>query len=142
MADDPDLGLHFVYPVHPNQNVVGTVEPLLAHHPQISLLPPVDYRSLIYLMANAELVLTDSGGLQEEAPALRVPVFVLREVTERPEGVEAGVAKLVGTDQAYIVQSVSEILTDRSKYEQMATAENPYGDGRAAERIVERLSSG
>lgn len=141
LADDPELGLHFVYPVHPNPNVVNTVEQMLGGHPGVSLLPPADYRSLIYLMANAELVLTDSGGLQEEAPALKVPVFVLREVTERPEGVEAGVSRLVGTDEAEIIQAVREILSDQKKYDLMASAENPYGDGHAAERIIERLAA-
>jgi UDP-N-acetylglucosamine 2-epimerase (non-hydrolysing) len=141
LAADPDLGLHFVYPVHPNPNVVDTVRPILAGHPNISLLPPVDYHSLIYLMANADLVLTDSGGLQEEAPALKVPVFVLREVTERPEGVAAGVARLLGTNKEVIIEQVRAILTDHEHYSQMAAAENPYGDGRAAERIVERLAA-
>ena len=141
LADDPDLGLHFVYPVHPNPNVVNTVEQMLGNHPRVSLLPPVDYRSLIHLMANADLVLTDSGGLQEEAPALKVPVFVLREVTERPEGVETGVSRLVGTNETDIIRAVREILSDQKKYDQMASAENPYGDGHAAERIIERLAA-
>jgi UDP-N-acetylglucosamine 2-epimerase (non-hydrolysing) len=141
LADDPDLGLHFVYPVHPNPNVINSVEPMLGGHPEVSLLPPVDYRSLIYLMANSELVLTDSGGLQEEAPALKVPVFVLREVTERPEGVEAGVSRLVGTNESEIIQAVRGLLSDQKKYDQMALAENPYGDGHAAERIIERLAA-
>lgn len=142
LADDRDLGLHFVYPVHPNPNVINTVEPMLGDHPRITLLPPVDYRSLIYLMDKAELVLTDSGGLQEEAPALKTPVFVLREVTERPEGVQAGVSRLVGTSETEIIQAVREIFSDQEKYDRMASAENPYGDGRAAERIIDRLAAG
>jgi len=141
LADDRDLGVHFVYPVHPNPNVINTVVPLLKDHPGISLLPPVDYRSLIYLMANTALVLTDSGGLQEEAPALKVPVFVLREVTERPEGVQAGVSRLVGTNELDIIQAVRNILLDQKDYDQMSSAKNPYGDGHAAERIIERLAA-
>ena len=130
---------HIIYPVHRNPNVWGPVHAALAGLPGITLLPPVDYRSLVYLMARAALILTDSGGIQEEAPSLHVPVLVLRETTERPEAVAAGAARLVGTDPAHIVAAVHELLNDPVGYARMASAANPYGDGRAAERIAEAL---
>jgi len=139
MAGDLELNAHFVYPVHPNPNVEKTVLSVLENVEDVSLLPPVDYPSLIHLMANSYLVLTDSGGIQEEAPALNVPVFVLREVTERPEGVEAGVAKLVGTDSRRIIEAVRNIFFNDSDHEKMSHSRNPYGDGRSAERIVDLL---
>lgn len=128
-----------VYPVHRNPNVWEPVHAALADVPGITLLHPVDYRTLVWLLKRCTLVLTDSGGIQEEAPALGKPVLVLREVTERPEGVEAGTARVVGTDPARIVAEVSRLLDDETTYQAMARAVNPYGDGHAAERIVEAL---
>jgi UDP-N-acetylglucosamine 2-epimerase (non-hydrolysing) len=134
--------VRIVYPVHRNPNVWGPVHAALSGVPGITLLPPVDYRALIWLMQRCALVLTDSGGLQEEAPALGKPVLVLREATERPEGVAAGTARLVGTDAARIAAEAGRLLDDRTAYEGMARAVNPYGDGRAAQRIVETLLTG
>lgn len=134
----PDL--QFVLPVHPNPQVKGTVERLLCDLPGMYLIEPVDYVEFVQLMNRAYLVLTDSGGVQEEAPSLGKPVLVLREVTERPEGVEAGTAVVVGTDRDRIVSVASELLTSRAAYEQMANAVNPYGDGHASGRIVAALA--
>jgi UDP-N-acetylglucosamine 2-epimerase (non-hydrolysing) len=107
--------------------------------PRVHLIQPVDYVEFVNLMARAHLILTDSGGVQEEAPSLGKPVLVLREVTERPEGVEAGTAVVVGTDRQRIVTVASELLTSAEAYARMANAVNPYGDGRASERIVDAL---
>ena len=134
----PDL--QFVLPVHPNPEVKETVERLLCDVPGMYLIPPVDYLEFVHLMNRAYLVLTDSGGVQEEAPSLGKPVLVLREVTERPEGVAAGTAVVVGTDRERIVRVASELLTSREAYERMASAVNPYGDGRASGRIVAALA--
>jgi len=128
--------VHVVYPVHRNPNVWDVVHAELGNEPGVTLLPPVDYRELVYLLQNCTLVLTDSGGIQEEAPALGKPVLVLREVTERPEGVEAGTACVVGTDPERIIAETTRLLDDPSAYAAMAQAANPYGDGHAAERIV------
>jgi UDP-N-acetylglucosamine 2-epimerase (non-hydrolysing) len=135
----PDL--EFVLPVHPNPEVKQTVESLLCDVPRMHLIEPVDYVEFVHLLARAHLVLTDSGGVQEEAPSLGKPVLVLREVTERPEGVAAGTAVVVGTDRARIVAVASELLTSAAAYERMANAVNPYGDGRASGRIVEALTA-
>jgi UDP-N-acetylglucosamine 2-epimerase (non-hydrolysing) len=134
-----DGWVHIVYPVHPNPNVWDPVHRLIGDVSGISLIPPLDYLSLVHLMKRSYLVITDSGGLQEEAPGLGVPVLVLREVTERPEAVTAGTVRLVGTDPERIVAEVSRLFEDAAAYEQMAQAVNPYGDGRAAERIVGTL---
>lgn len=134
--------VHIVYPVHLNPNVQGPVYRLLGNVPNVSLLPPLDYLPLVYLMNRATLVLTDSGGIQEEAPGLGKPVLVLREVTERPEGLEAGTVRLVGTDRERIVAETVRLLEDAEAYAQMAQAVNPYGDGHAAERIVRVLLDG
>jgi UDP-N-acetylglucosamine 2-epimerase (non-hydrolysing) len=134
----PDL--QFVLPVHPNPEVKQTVERLLCDLPGMYLIAPVDYLEFVHLMNRSYLVLTDSGGVQEEAPSLGKPVLVLREVTERPEGVEAGTAVLVGTDRERIVQVASELLTSETAYQRMANAVNPYGDGRASGRIVNALA--
>jgi len=131
--------VHIVYPVHRNPNVWQPVHDLLAGRPGITLLPPVDYRSLVYLMKRCTLVLTDSGGLQEEAPSLNKPVLVLRETTERPEAVACGAARIVGTEPDNIVRETYRLLDDETAYRTMAAAQNPYGDGHAAERIVEAL---
>lgn len=133
--------IRFVYPVHLNPNVQNVAYPMLGDLPNARLLPPLDYLPMVHLMKRAALVLTDSGGLQEEAPGLGVPVLVLRETTERPEGVAAGTVRLVGTDEAKIVSEARSLLDDPAEHEKMARAVNPYGDGRAAERIVAALQS-
>jgi len=131
--------VHIVYPVHRNPQVWKLVHEQLSGVSGITLLPPVDYGALIYLMTRCQLVLTDSGGLQEEAPSLSKPVLVLREVTERPEVVTVGAARLVGTDPRRIVSETCRLLDDDALYARMANAPNPYGDGRAAERIADAL---
>jgi len=131
--------LMILYPVHPNPNVHQPVYQILGRIPNIMLTEPLDYATLVHIMAQAVLVLTDSGGIQEEAPSLGKPVLVLREVTERPEAIQAGTARLVGTDPQRIVSETVRLLTDPAEYNRMARAVNPYGDGRAAERIVSAL---
>ena len=128
-----------VYPVHLNPNVVDVVRKKLGETEGIILLEPLDYLPLVHLMRESYLVLTDSGGLQEEAPGLGKPVLVMRETTERPEGVSAGTVKLVGTDTRRIVDAVNRLLDDAEEYRSMSQAINPYGDGTASQRIVERL---
>lgn len=128
-----------VYPVHLNPNVQEPVNRILKDVAHVTLLPPLDYLPMGHLMKHATLILTDSGGLQEEAPSLGVPVLVLRETTERPEGVDAGTLKLVGTATSRIVHEATRLLDDPSMYAEMAKAANPYGDGHAAERIVQAL---
>lgn len=130
---------HIVYPVHPNPNVQEPVRRMLGHVPGITLANPLDYLPLVYLMKRSVLVLTDSGGLQEEAPGLGKPVLVLREVTERPEAVDAGTVQLVGTDRTKIVSAARRLLDDAMAYNTMAHAKNPYGDGHAAGRIAQAL---
>jgi len=131
--------VEIVYPVHLNPNVQEPVQRLLGGVPHVTLLPPLDYLPLVHLMKRARIILTDSGGIQEEAPAFGVPVLVLRDVTERPEGVDAGTLKLVGTDARRIVEEATRLLDDPAAHAQMARAVNPFGDGRAAQRIVEAL---
>jgi UDP-N-acetylglucosamine 2-epimerase (non-hydrolysing) len=131
--------VEIVYPVHMNPNVQGPVHRILEGIPHVTLLPPLDYLPMVHLMKCATLILTDSGGIQEEAPAFGIPVLVMRETTERPEGVAAGTLKLVGTETNRILQETSRLLEDSSAYAEMAKAANPYGDGHAAERIVEAL---
>ncbi|MGH2454522.1 MAG: non-hydrolyzing UDP-N-acetylglucosamine 2-epimerase [bacterium] len=133
----PDIEL--VFSVHLNPAVRRVVSSVLADHPRAHLIEPPEYAPWVQLMRQATLILTDSGGIQEEAPALGKPVLVLRRVTERPEGVEAGTALLVGTDRERIAAEASRLLTDPARYAAMAQSRNPYGDGRAAERIVEAL---
>lgn len=127
--------LEIVYPVHRNPNVTGPVEEHLAKQPNIHLLAPQDYLSFVYLMKRCQVVLTDSGGIQEEAPALGKPVLVMRDTTERPEAVEAGTVRLVGTDATSIEREVATLLDDRQAYLRMSTSKNPYGDGTAAQQI-------
>lgn len=132
--------VQFVYPVHLNPRVRATAFGLLGGLANLHLLDPLDYFELVWLLRRSALVLTDSGGIQEEAPTLGVPVLVLRETTERPEAIEAGVARLVGADPARIVAEVARLLDDPAAHAAMALAVNPYGDGRAAERVVEALT--
>ncbi len=131
--------LRLVYPVHPNPNVRAPVNALLGDHPRIHLIDPVNYRPFVRLLQAAWLVVTDSGGIQEEAPGLGKPVLVLRETTERPEAVTAGTARLVGTAPARILAAIADLTEHPAAYRAMASAHNPFGDGRAAERIVARL---
>lgn len=126
----------FVYPVHLNPNVKQVVHSRLDKAENIRLLPPLAYRPFVALMQRAQLVLTDSGGVQEEAPSLGKPVLVMRDTTERPEGVDAGTVKLVGPHCEAIVENVARLLTDDAAYREMAEVANPYGDGKAAERII------
>ena len=133
----PDV--HIVYPVHPNPNVTEPVNRILGTVERIHLIPPRDYAAFVQLMRRANIILTDSGGIQEEAPSLGKPVLVLRDVTERPEGVEAGTLKVVGTGVENILEWARRLLTDREVYAAMAGQRNPYGDGRAAERIINTL---
>lgn len=134
-ADDCVL----VYPVHLNPNVRTPAFEMLGQIPNVLLIDPLDYLSMVHIMKRAHLVLTDSGGLQEEAPALGTPVLVLREVTERPEAIEAGTARLVGTHTETILDQARLLLNDPAEHSSMAKAVNPYGDGHAAERIVDSL---
>jgi UDP-N-acetylglucosamine 2-epimerase (non-hydrolysing) len=130
----PDTAL--LLPLHRNPTVREPLQSLLGDHPRVFLTEPLDYAELVAAIARCYLLLTDSGGLQEEAPSLGKPVLVLRETTERPEAIEAGTAKLVGTNPSEIVAAASELLSDAGAYEAMATAINPFGDGHAAERIL------
>lgn len=131
--------LHLIYPVHLNPNVQGPVYEQLSGIKNITLLPPMDYLPMVHLMKQAKLVLTDSGGIQEEATGLGIPTLVMRETTERPEGVEAGVLKLVGTDTETIVNEAKHLLENKTAYQAMAQAANPFGDGQAAQKIVQAI---
>ncbi len=137
---DAHADVQVIYPVHPNPNVVEPAQELLGGHPRIHLLDPLPYLDLVMALKGAHLVLTDSGGIQEEAPTFGTPVLVLREVTERPEGVEAGVASLVGTDAERIVAEASRVLA-ATRSEGDPDRPNPYGDGRAGERIADIVIS-
>jgi UDP-N-acetylglucosamine 2-epimerase (non-hydrolysing) len=132
--------IQIVYPVHPNPNVAQVVRDQLNGIANLVLLPPMDYVSFVDLMQRAWLLLTDSGGVQEEGPSLGKPVIVLRDKTERPEAVDAGTVTLAGSDIARILQSVNELLTDTAEYERRRRIHNPYGDGHASERITARLT--
>ncbi|MFO6428506.1 non-hydrolyzing UDP-N-acetylglucosamine 2-epimerase [Erythrobacter sp. W302b] len=125
-----------IYPLHPNPNVGGVMQPALAGRDNIALINPLDYLDFVAMMAASDIVLTDSGGIQEEAPSLGKPVLVMRDTTERPEGVAAGTAKLVGADAAVIVAETSRLLDDPAAYEAMSRAHNPYGDGTASRQIA------
>jgi UDP-N-acetylglucosamine 2-epimerase (non-hydrolysing) len=133
--------IQIVYPVHLNPRVREPVHALLGGLPAVKLLEPLDYLPFVFLMQRAALILTDSGGIQEEAPSLGTPVLVLRETTERPEAVAAGTALLVGTGREAILRETQRLLSDASAREAMARAHNPYGDGKAAERIVAALAA-
>lgn len=136
-AKHPDMDI--VYPVHLNPNVQKPVYELLSGLDNVYLISPLDYLPFIYAMQHSTLLLTDSGGVQEEAPSLGKPVLVMRNTTERPEAVEAGTVKLVGTDASAIVSSVTELLRDKKLYRRMSETHNPYGDGQACRRILEAL---
>lgn len=136
IADRPDVRI--VYPVHPNPNVDGPVRARLGSHPSITLLPPLDYVPFVSLMARAHVILTDSGGIQEEAPALGAPVLVLRDITERPEAVASGAVRMVGMDRDRIVGETVRLLENTAAHEAMRHGGSPYGDGRASERIAAR----
>ena len=131
--------VHLVYPVHLNPNVQQPVKSLLADLPNAHLIEPLDYEPFVYLLKHSHIVLTDSGGIQEEAPSLGKPVLVMRDVTERPEAVDAGTVILVGANRERIVANVSELLENDATYKRMSRAHNPYGDGNACERIIDVL---
>jgi UDP-N-acetylglucosamine 2-epimerase len=131
--------VQFVYPVHPNPNVRRPVSEILSDLPNVSVIEPLDYLSMISLMKRCSLILTDSGGIQEEAPSLGIPVLVMREVTDRPEGLEAGVARLIGTGRSHIVEEAARLLRDSDALTALTPRANPYGDGKAASRIVSVL---
>ena len=135
----PDLQI--IYPVHLNPNVQKPVRQLLGEKPNIYLIDPLDYLPFVYLMKRAFIIITDSGGVQEEAPSLGKPVLVMRDTTERPEAVAAGTVKLVGTDSRRIIQETARLIDDQQYYEQMSKAHNPYGDGKACERIAAVLKA-
>jgi UDP-N-acetylglucosamine 2-epimerase (non-hydrolysing) len=137
VADFPDIEI--LYPVHLNPNVREPVNRLLGNVDRIHLIEPVNYLPFVWLLNRASIILTDSGGIQEEAPSLGKPVLVMRETTERPEAVTAGTVKLVGTDPEKILEALSELLKDPDAYQRMSMAHNPYGDGKACERIVDVL---
>lgn len=130
----------FIYPVHLNPNVREPVQRLLSHQSNIYLIEPLEYLPFVYFMNASAIILTDSGGIQEEAPSLGKPVLVMRETTERPEAVDAGTVKLVGTDVSAIVENVSLLLESEEDYHRMSRAHNPYGDGRACQRICDALA--
>jgi len=133
--------VHVVYPVHRNPNVWGPAHERLGRAENVTLLEPMDYLSFVHLMKRAYIILTDSGGIQEEAPSLGIPVLVMRSTTERPEALDAGVARLVGTDTETILAAATQLLDDEAAYRRMASSNNPFGDGRAARRIVTILES-
>ena len=133
LADRPDVQI--VYPVHPNPSVQDPVQRLLAHRENILLTEPLDYVPFVDLMRRSRFLLTDSGGIQEEGPSLGKPILVMREKTERPEAVDAGTVRLVGTDEEKIVREASILLDDEAEYQRRSCVHNPYGDGHASERI-------
>lgn len=137
IAQRPDVAI--IFPVHPNPNVRAVMDTALANLNNVALIEPLDYPHFARLLSLAHIMLTDSGGVQEEAPALGKPVLVMRETTERPEGVTAGTARLVGTDVDTIVSEIFNLLDNKADYEAMARAHNPFGDGQACARIVETL---
>lgn len=137
LAERDDVQI--IYPVHRNPNVKGPVEERLGSLERVSLIPPQDYLPFVHLMRRADVILTDSGGVQEEAPSLGKPVLVMRDTTERPEAVDAGTVKLVGTDSFAIVREVSRLLDNHEAYKRMSRAHNPYGDGRASGRIRDAI---
>lgn len=140
IADRSDVAV--LFPMHPNPNVASAMDAVLGQRENVARIEPLDYPHFVRALAMCDVVLTDSGGVQEEAPALGKPVLVMRETTERPEGVEAGTAKLVGTDEARIVSEIFTLLDDSDAHAAMARAHNPFGDGHASERIAEIVAGG
>ncbi|MEG3123072.1 non-hydrolyzing UDP-N-acetylglucosamine 2-epimerase [Sphingomonas sp. GB1N7] len=140
IADRPDTAI--LFPVHPNPNVVSVMDEMLGTRDNVARVDPLDYPHFVRALGLCEIALTDSGGVQEEAPALGKPVLVMRETTERPEGVTAGTAKLIGTDSARIVSEISTLLDDKGAYSAMARAHNPFGDGHASEKIAGVIADG
>jgi len=140
IAERPDTAI--LFPVHPNPNVVSVMDSMLGDQPNIARIDPLDYPHFVRAMAMCEVALTDSGGVQEEAPALGKPVLVMRETSERPEGVVAGTAKLIGTHTDRIVSEISTLLDDKQAYSAMARAHNPFGDGHASQRIAKVIVDG
>ena len=138
IAEREDVGV--IFPVHPNPNVRKPMDAILGGNPRVAMIEPQDYPHFVRLLGLATLVLTDSGGVQEEAPGLGKPVLVMRETTERPEGVKAGTARLIGTDEDRIVSEVFNLLDDTDAYAAMAKAHNPFGDGQSSRRIVEIMT--
>ena len=136
-TNNPDVDI--VYPVHLNPNVQKPVKEILSDTPNVYLIDPLQYESFIYMMNKSYFIITDSGGVQEEAPSLGKPVIVMRDTTERPEAVDAGTVKLVGTDKEMIIQEAQKLLDDKNEYEKMSQAHNPYGDGKACQKIVKFL---
>ena len=130
---------HIVYPVHLNPNVQNVVNKKLSNISNIHLIPPLDYPELLFLLNESYIVITDSGGIQEEAPSLGKPVIVTRDVTERTEGIDAGTAKLVGTNADIIIENVTTLLTDRDAYNTISKTTNPYGDGTTSQKVLECL---
>ena len=139
LAARPDVAI--IYPLHPNPNVAEVMRAELAGHDNVALIPPLDYLDFVALMAASDIVLTDSGGIQEEAPSLGKPVLVMRDTTERPEGVEAGTARLVGAEAAVIIRETTRLLDDPGAYDRMARAHNPYGDGTASKCIASIIAA-
>ncbi|HNV70702.1 MAG TPA: UDP-N-acetylglucosamine 2-epimerase (non-hydrolyzing) [Candidatus Ozemobacteraceae bacterium] len=137
---DKHADIRLLFPVHPNPNVRAQVAELLGHHPRITLCAPLGYLDFINAMKRATLILSDSGGVQEEAPTLKKPVLVLRDHTERPEGLSSGALRLVGTDDQKILTEADRLLTDPAAYQAMTKNPNPYGDGKASERILDAIS--
>ena len=137
--DNPNI--HIIYPVHLNPNVRKPVNELLTGVKNIHLIEPLQYEEFVYLMSKAYFIITDSGGIQEEAPSLGKPVLVMRDTTERPEAIEAGTVKLVGTEPKKIINEAQRLIDDTKEYESMSKAHNPYGDGKASKRIVEFLKN-
>jgi UDP-N-acetylglucosamine 2-epimerase len=133
--------IEVLFPMHMNPRVRESVQAELSGHPSVHLLEPADYVTFVHLLRSADIVATDSGGIQEEAPALDIPVLVMRETTERPEGVEAGCSQLCGTDPEQVRAAIEELLDDSELYASMASAPNPYGDGAASVRIADRLAA-
>ena len=133
----PDVVI--VFPVHPNPNVREPVKRILGGRRRIMLVDPLDYEEFVKLLRSCYFIITDSGGIQEEAPSLGKPVLLMREVTERPEAVKAGAVRIVGTDTRRIVDAAAELLGSRAAYESMVVRKNPYGDGRASERIIREV---
>jgi len=136
---EKNLHVDIVYPVHLNPNVQKPVKDILSDVENIYLIDPLQYESFIYMMSKSYFIITDSGGVQEEAPSLGKPVLVMRDTTERPEAIEAGTVKLVGTNKELIINETQKLIDDKIHYNNMSKAHNPYGDGKACEKIVEFL---